>query len=100
CPESKGARREPEPLDRGQVLFRASRAHLATVRFGSSTGNVRCGATVLLDACWLAPTFALLIPPPPGASTTGFGFGRSGPEVVDGRRFTGSTGSFRPPSTD
>jgi len=46
----------------------------------------------LLDTCLTDPIVALLRPPPPGDSTTGFGFGRIGGKVVDGRRFVGCTG--------
>ena len=47
---------------------------------GKATGSVRWAAA--FDACDAEPTVVLLRPPPPGANTTGLGFGRIGNEVV------------------
>src|SRR4051812_3024698 len=82
----KGSGSSPEPFS-----LTSRRTYLGSFpRFGSAIGSVRCGA--LLDACWFEPTFTLLMPPPPGDSTTGFGFDRIGGKVVDGRRLGGPTG--------
>src|SRR5205814_10081250 len=86
---NKGSGNEPEPFS-----LASTHAYLATVcpRFGKTTGSVCWAATVLPDTGLTDPTAPLLRPPPPGDSTTGFGFGRIGGKVVDGSRLGGPTG--------